>query len=78
MALFENIRQRYRSFRRFNHILRIFVRYGYEDVVSYLIETRRFSLLRKLIPRALSFLAWILIIDLKCLVISWNKTALRE
>ncbi|WP_294676657.1 AarF/UbiB family protein [uncultured Fluviicola sp.] len=52
MALFENIRQRYRSFRRFNHILRIFVRYGYEDVVSYLIETRRFSLLRKLIPRS--------------------------
>lgn len=52
MALFENIRQRYRSLVRFNHILRIFVRYGYEDIVSYLIETRRFSLLRKLIPRS--------------------------
>lgn len=37
---------------RFNRILRVFVRYGYEDVVSYLIETRRFPLLRKLIPRA--------------------------
>ena len=52
MALFENIRRRYRSFLRFNHILRVFVRYGYEDVVSYLIETRRFSIVRKLIPRA--------------------------
>lgn len=52
MALFENIRRRYRSFRRFNHILRIFVRYGYEDIVSYLIDTRRFSLFRKLIPRS--------------------------
>lgn len=52
MALFDSIRQRYRSFVRFNQILRIFVRYGYEDVVSYLIETRRFPLLRKLIPRA--------------------------
>lgn len=52
MALFENIRRRYRSFMRFNHILRVFVRYGYEDVVSYLIETRRFSIFRKLIPRA--------------------------
>ncbi len=52
MALFDSIRQRYRSFVRFNRILRIFVRYGYEDVVSYLIETRRFPLVRKLIPRA--------------------------
>lgn len=52
MALFDSIRRRYRSFVRFNHILRIFVRYGYKDIVSYLIETRRFPLLRKLIPRA--------------------------
>jgi len=52
MALFESIKRRYRSFARFNHILRIFVRYGYEDIVSYLIETQRFSLIRKLIPRA--------------------------
>lgn len=52
MALFDSIRRRYRSFRRFNHILRIFVRYGYKDIVSYLIETRRFPLLQKLIPRA--------------------------
>lgn len=51
MALFDSIRQRYRSFTRFNRILRIFVRYGYEDVVSYLIETRRFALIRQLIPR---------------------------
>ncbi|MDF3026581.1 MAG: hypothetical protein K0S23_888 [Fluviicola sp.] len=52
MALFDSIKRRYRSFVRFNHILRIFVRYGYKDIVSYLIETRRFPLLRKLIPRA--------------------------
>ena len=52
MALFDSIRRRYRSFVRFNHILRIFVRYGYKDIVSYLIETRRFPLLQKLIPRA--------------------------
>lgn len=52
MALFNSVRRRYRSFVRFNRILRIFVRYGFEDVVSYLIETRRFPLLRKLIPRA--------------------------
>lgn len=52
MALFDSLRQRYRSFVRFNRILRIFVRYGFEDIVSYLIETRRFPLLRKLIPRA--------------------------
>ncbi len=52
MGLFDSIRRRYRSFARFNRILRIFVRYGFEDVVSYLIETRRFPLIRKLIPRA--------------------------
>src|SRR3989338_732908 len=52
MAIFDSIRRRYRSFVRFNRILRIFVRYGFEDVVSYLIETRRFPLLRKLVPRA--------------------------
>lgn len=52
MALFDSLRQRYRSFARFNRILRIFVRYGFEDIVSYLIETRRFPLLRRLIPRA--------------------------
>jgi ubiquinone biosynthesis protein len=51
MGLFSNIKKRYRSFVRYNQILRVFVRYGFEDVVSYMVETKRFSFIRKLIPQ---------------------------
>ena len=51
MGLFSNIKKRYRSFVRYNQILRVFVRYGFEDIVSYMVETKRFSLIRKLIPQ---------------------------
>jgi ubiquinone biosynthesis protein len=50
MGLFSSIRKRYRSFVRYNQILRVFVRYGFEELVSYMIDTGRFSLIRKLIP----------------------------
>src|SRR5574343_137868 len=50
MGLFSSIRQRYRSFVRYNQILRVFVRYGFEELVSYMVETNRFSIIRKLIP----------------------------
>lgn len=50
MGLFSSIRQRYRSFVRYNQILRVFVRYGFEDLVSYMNETGRFSFIRRLIP----------------------------
>ena len=52
MGLFDTIRKRYRSFVRYNQILRIFVRYGFEDIVSYMVETKRFSFIRKLLPHA--------------------------
>ena len=50
MGLFSSIRQRYRSFVRYNQILHVFVKYGFEDLVSYMNETGRFRLIRRLIP----------------------------
>jgi ubiquinone biosynthesis protein len=50
MGLFSGIKYRYRSFKRYNQILRVFVRYGFEELVSYMISTGKYSLLRKLIP----------------------------
>ncbi|MEY3198916.1 MAG: hypothetical protein RJA13_874 [Bacteroidota bacterium] len=50
MGLFSGIKYRYRSFKRYNQILRVFVRYGFEELVSYMISTGKYSILRKLIP----------------------------
>lgn len=50
MGLFSSIRQRYRSFVRYNQILRVFVKYGFEELVFYMNETGRFRLIRRLIP----------------------------
>jgi len=51
MGLFDGIKKKYRSFARYNQILRVFVKYGFEDLVAYMVETKRFSLIRKLIPK---------------------------
>lgn len=50
MGLFNNLQKRYRSFVRYNQILKVFVRYGFEELVSYMVETNKYSLIRKLIP----------------------------
>lgn len=51
MGLFSGISRRYRSFRRYNQIIRVFVRYGFEDIMSQLIETSSFRFIRRLIPK---------------------------
>lgn len=51
MGFVERWKDRYRSFVRYNRILRVFVKYGFEELVSYMIESGRMSLLRKLIPK---------------------------
>jgi ubiquinone biosynthesis protein len=45
------IRTKYRSFVRYNQILRVFVRYGFEEMVSYMISTGRYRFIRWLIPK---------------------------
>lgn len=51
MGFFSGIRRRYRSFRRYNQIIRVFVKYGFKDFVAQLIESGSFKWLRRLIPR---------------------------
>lgn len=51
MGIFNAIGRRYRSFRRYNQIIRVFVKYGFEDLVSHLIESGSYRWLRRLIPK---------------------------
>jgi ubiquinone biosynthesis protein len=51
-GIFSGISRRFRSARRYNQILRVLFRYGFEDVVQYMEEQKRFGFIRKLIPRS--------------------------
>ncbi len=51
MGLFSAIGRRYRSFKRYNQILRVFVKYGFEDLVAQMIASGSFRWLRRFIPR---------------------------
>ena len=51
MAIYTSIRQRYRSFIRYNQILRVFVKYGFEQIVSYMVASKRYSFVRRIIPK---------------------------
>lgn len=51
MGLFSGVKRRFRSFRRYNQIIRVFVKYGFKDLVYQLIESGSFKWLRRLIPR---------------------------
>ena len=52
MSLFSAIANKYKSIRRYNQILRVLVRYGFGDLVSYMEEQKRFGWLRKLLPKS--------------------------
>lgn len=51
MGFFSSIVRSFRSFRRYNQILRVFVRYGFEDIVSSMISKGSFRWFRMFIPR---------------------------
>lgn len=51
MWLFGSIIRRFKAIRRYNQILRVFVKYGFEDLVSYLEDEKRFGFIRKLLPK---------------------------
>ncbi len=53
MGLFGFIQTKFRRFRRYNQIIRVLLKYGFEDAVSYMQETKRFWFLRKLVPKKL-------------------------
>lgn len=63
MGIFAKIRRKYRSIARYNQILRVLVKYGFEDLVRFLEERKRLTFLRKLVPKsshkhALQFSKW--------------------
>ncbi len=52
MSLYSDIGKKYKSVTRYNQILKVLVKYGFEDLVHYLKEEKRFTFLQRLIPRA--------------------------
>ena len=60
---FFSIKRKYRSIARYNQILKVLLKYGFEDLVQHLEERKRFTFLRRLIPKkrkahALQFTKW--------------------
>ena len=58
-----NFKRRYRSIARYNQILKVLLKYGFEDLVQHLEERKRFTFLRKFISKkrkahALQFTKW--------------------
>ncbi|WP_372752705.1 AarF/UbiB family protein, partial [Mariniflexile sp.] len=52
MGLITNIRNSFKSISRYNQILRVLIKYGFEDLVHYLEENKQYTFIQKLIPSA--------------------------
>lgn len=52
MGILSFISRKYNRARRYNQVISVFLKYGFEDLVSYLDEKKRFNFIRKLVPRA--------------------------
>ncbi len=52
MEIFAGLTRQYRHIKRYNQVIGVFLKYGFEDLVSYLNEQKRFNFIRKLIPRS--------------------------
>ncbi len=52
MGLFSYITGQYSYIRRYNQIMRVLLKYGFEDLVAYMEEKKRFSFLKKFIPKS--------------------------
>ncbi|NNK81138.1 MAG: hypothetical protein HKO93_06545, partial [Flavobacteriales bacterium] len=52
MGLVTSVKHRVRSANRYNQILKVLVKYGFEDLVNYLDESNRYVFIQKIIPRA--------------------------
>lgn len=63
MRIYATIGKKYKSIARYNQILKVLLRYGFEDLVYHLEEKKRFTFLKKLIPKkamshALQYSKW--------------------
>jgi ubiquinone biosynthesis protein len=51
VGLLTYIGRKFTSFRRYNQIISVLLKYGFEELVAYMDERKRFTLLKKLIPK---------------------------
>lgn len=63
MGLISSIKRKYKSVSRYNEILKVLVKYGFEDLVQHLEEKKKFDFIRRLIPerskvQAMQFTKW--------------------
>jgi len=52
MGIITDIRNKFKSISRYNQILKILIKYGFEDLVQYLEKNKRYTFIQKLIPNA--------------------------
>lgn len=53
MGIFSYFEVKFRRIRRYNQIIRVFLKYGFEDIVSYMEEKKKFRFLKKILPNRL-------------------------
>ncbi|MCA0154246.1 ABC1 kinase family protein [Winogradskyella vincentii] len=63
MSIFSGLGKNFRSISRYNQILKVLLKYGFEDLVQYLEEKKRYTFLQKLVPKksrkhALQYSKW--------------------
>lgn len=52
MGVLNGIRKNFKSISRYNQILKVLLKYGFEDLVYYLDERKRYKFIQKLIPKS--------------------------
>ncbi|MBG7630143.1 MAG: hypothetical protein IZT56_06905, partial [Bacteroidetes bacterium] len=52
MGILTGIKRNFKSISRYNQILKVLIKYGFENLVYYLDETKRYTFIQKLIPKA--------------------------
>ncbi|MFK2820617.1 AarF/UbiB family protein [Flavobacteriaceae sp. LMIT009] len=52
MGVLAGIGKNFRSISRYNQILKVLIKYGFEDLVDYLEENNKYTLLQKLVPKS--------------------------
>ena len=52
MGILNGIGKNFRSISRYNQILKVLIKYGFENLVEYLEEGNQYSFMRKLVPKA--------------------------
>lgn len=52
MSIYPDIKGKYRSAARYNQILKVLLKYGFEDLVYYLEKYKKYGFVRSLVPRA--------------------------